>query len=136
MDRLWGELTGAPYPEPLLLTVKSRKVEIPAFANGVGRADFWHLCGQPLGPADYLAVASAVRLLMIDDIPTLSSENYNAAKRFVTLVDALYEAHVQLIASAAAWPERLYAEGEGAFEFNRTASRLREMISDSWVDAS
>ena len=71
-------------------------------------------------------------MLLIDAIPRLSQSNYNEAKRFVTLIDALYEARVRLIASAADDPERLYAEGEGAFEFERTASRLREMRDADW----
>ena len=71
-------------------------------------------------------------MLILDDIPHLSAENYNEAKRFVTLIDALYEAKVRLICSAADEPERLYVEGEGAFEFERTASRLREMQGAGW----
>jgi len=70
---------------------------------------------------------------MIDDIPCLSRSNFNEARRFVTLIDALYEARVRLICSAAALPEMLYLEGEGTFEFERTASRLREMQSDGWA---
>ncbi|MGB5838268.1 MAG: AFG1/ZapE family ATPase, partial [Albidovulum sp.] len=93
---------------------------------------FWDLCGRPLGPADYLAIAQAVRVLILEDIPHLSAENYNEAKRFVTLIDALYEAKVRLIASAADEPERLYIEGTGSFEFERTASRLREMQGADW----
>ncbi|MEM6339947.1 MAG: AFG1/ZapE family ATPase, partial [Pseudomonadota bacterium] len=98
----------------------------------VGRASFFDLCAKPLGPADYLALAEAVKVLMIDEIPTLSRTNFNEAKRFVTLIDALYEARVRLICSAAAKPEMLYLEGEGTFEFERTASRLREMQSVDW----
>ena len=75
-------------------------------------------------------------MLVIEDIPCLSRNNFNEAKRFVTLVDALYEARVRLICSAAAIPERLYVEGEGAFEFERTASRLREMQSEGWGRSS
>jgi cell division protein ZapE len=88
-----------------------------------------------LGPADYLAIAEAVRVLILEDIPSLSRSNFNEAKRFVTLIDALYEAKVRLIASAAAEPEMLYLEGEGTFEFERTASRLREMQGDGWGEA-
>jgi cell division protein ZapE len=69
---------------------------------------------------------------LIDNIPCLSRDNFNEAKRFVTLIDALYEARVRLICSAAATPEMLYMEGEGTFEFERTSSRLREMQSDGW----
>lgn len=132
MDRLWDELTGGAPGEPLLLAVQGRQVVLPRAASGVARAGFWDLCGRPLGPADYLAIAAAVRVLMIDDIPRLSAANYNEARRFVTLVDALYEARVRLVASAADAPDRLYVEGAGAFEFARTASRLIEMQADGW----
>ena len=115
-----------------MLTVNGRAVEIPRFTGGVARASFWDLCGRPLGPADYLAIAGAVRVLMLDDIPRLSAANYNEARRFVTLIDALYEAKVRVVASAADAPERLYLEGVGAFEFERTASRLREMQGAGW----
>ncbi len=131
MDRLWGDLATAEVV-PLMLHVQGRQVELPLFSGGVARASFWDLCGRALGAADYLAVAAAVRVLMLEGIPRLSSENYNEAKRFVTLIDALYEAGVRLIASAADVPERLYLEGSGSFEFERTASRLREMQSAEW----
>lgn len=133
MDALWDELTGGDHHGKLDIPVKGRTVEIPHFHNGVGRASFWDLCAQPLGPADYLAIADAVKVLLLDDIPLLSASNFNEAKRFVTLIDALYEAKVRLICSAADEPERLYVEGEGTFEFERTASRLREMQADGWA---
>ncbi len=133
MRRIWDDLTGGTPGAPLTLQVKGRTIELPRHHNGVARASFWDLCGQPLGPADYLAIADAVRVLMVSGIPRLSASNYNQAKRFVTLVDALYEARVRLIASAADDPERLYLEGAGAFEFERTASRLREMQSADWA---
>jgi len=132
IDNIWAELTGG-QDAPLTLTVKGRSVVIPKFHNGAGRIGFFALCGAFLGPADYLAVADAVRVLVLEDIPQLSRQNFNEAKRFVTLVDALYEARVRLICSAAALPEMLYLEGEGTFEFERTASRLREMQSDDWA---
>jgi cell division protein ZapE len=131
MDAVWSDLAGGE-AGPLTLRVKGREVVIPMFRNGVGRARFHGLCGQPLGAADYLAIAEAVKVLMLDDIPALGRTNFNEAKRFVTLIDALYEARVRLICSAAAAPEMLYLEGEGTFEFERTASRLREMQSDTW----
>jgi len=133
MDSVWSDLTGNK-DAPLVLHVKGRKVEIPRFHNGMARARFHDLCGQPLGAADYLALAEAVRVLLLDDIPALGRDNFNEAKRFVTLIDALYEARVRLIASAAAKPEMLYLEGEGTFEFERTASRLREMQAEGWGD--
>jgi len=131
MDAVWSDLAGGE-AGPLTLRVKGREVVIPMFRNGVGRARFHGLCGQPLGAADYLTIAEAVKVLMLDDIPALGRTNFNEAKRFVTLIDALYEARVRLICSAAAAPEMLYLEGEGTFEFERTASRLREMQSDTW----
>ncbi|MGB0659335.1 MAG: cell division protein ZapE [Mangrovicoccus sp.] len=155
IDMLWREMTGAKVERPasqgsevrrsamergvsrektegLLLRVKGRDVVIPRFHNGVGRASFWDLCAQALGPADYLAVAEAVRVLILEGVPLLGMEKFNEAKRFVTLIDALYEAKVKVIISAADEPERLYAEGSGSFEFERTASRLREMQDRDW----
>jgi cell division protein ZapE len=129
---IWTDLTGGAPGAPLQLTVNGRAVELPRFANGVARASFWELCSKPLGPADFLAIAGAVRVLILEDIPQLSASNYNEAKRFVTLIDAVYEAKVRLICSAADAPERLYLEGAGSFEFERTASRLREMQAADW----
>lgn len=128
---IWKDLTGGE-AEPLTLTVKGRDVVLPAYRNGVARARFFDLCGAMLGPGDYLAIADAVKVLILEDIPRLSRSNFNEAKRFVTLIDALYEAKVRLICSAAAQPEMLYVEGEGTFEFERTASRLREMQDENW----
>ncbi|WP_305970193.1 MULTISPECIES: cell division protein ZapE [unclassified Mameliella] len=131
IDALWEELTHG-LEEPLTLHVKGREVELPRYHNGVARASFFDLCGRMLGPADYLKLAESVRVLIIENIPQLSRRNFNEAKRFVTLIDTLYEARVKLIASAAAQPEMLYVEGEGSFEFERTASRLREMQAAEW----
>ena len=132
IQSIWDDLTGGDAGQTLRLPVNGREVELPRFANGVGRASFWELCARPLGPADYLAIAQAVRVLVLEDIPQLSASNYNEAKRFVTLIDALYEAKVRLICSAADTPEQLYVEGTGSFEFERTASRLREMQGADW----
>ena len=131
LREIWKDLTGGE-AEPLTLTVKGREVVLPAFRNGVARASFFDLCGTMLGPGDYLAIADAVKVLILEDIPRLSRHNFNEAKRFVTLIDALYEAKVRLICSAAAEPEMLYVEGTGTFEFERTASRLREMQAETW----
>jgi cell division protein ZapE len=132
LNAIWSDLTGGAVGDALRLPVNGRFVDLPRFANGIARASFWDLCARPLGPADYLAIAQSVRVLILEDIPQLSSSNYNEAKRFVTLIDALYEAKVRLICSAADEPERLYIEGEGSFEFERTASRLREMQAADW----
>jgi len=131
MDTVWQELTGGG-GEALVLKVKGREVVLPLFHNGVARVGFFDLCGVALGAADYLALTQVVRVLLLEDIPLLSRSNFNEAKRFVTLIDTLYEAHVRLICTAAALPEMLYLEGDGAFEFERTASRLREMMGEAW----
>lgn len=132
ISAIWADLTGGVGGEPMRLPVNGRTVELPRYANGIGRASFWELCAKPLGPADYLAIANRIRVLILEDIPQLSSSNYNEAKRFVVLIDALYEAKIKLICSAADAPERLYIEGAGSFEFERTASRLREMQDANW----
>lgn len=131
IDEIWRDLTGGK-SEELVLEVKGRDVHLPHYWAGMARADFWDLCGQPLGPADYLALAGAVKLLVLENVPRLDSSKFNEAKRFVTLIDALYEARTQVIISAEDEPERLYLEGSGSFEFERTASRLREMQSADW----
>ncbi|QIE55425.1 cell division protein ZapE [Pikeienuella piscinae] len=135
MDATWDELTGGREGEPLTLEVNGREVVVPCFHAGVGRGSFADLCARPLGPGDYLAIAAEVRTLMLDRVPRLGLANANEAKRFVTLIDALYEAKARLICSAAAEPEALYPEGTGAFEFERTASRLAEMRSEQWLEA-
>jgi len=135
VDALWQGLSDGK-SEALTLRVQGRDVVLPKFYNGVARAGFGDLCGRPLGAADYLTLAETVRVLIIDNIPSLGRHNFNEAKRFVTLIDALYEARTQLIVSAAALPEMLYLEGEGSFEFERTASRLREMQSDDWAQGN
>ena len=132
MDILWSTLTGNSYDE-FILSFKGREIRFPFYKDGVGRFDFFEICGQMLGPGDYLAIVDAVRVLMVDNIPQLSRSNFNEAKRFVTLIDAAYEAKISFICSAATEPEMLYTEGEGSFEFERTASRLKEMQSKNWL---
>jgi cell division protein ZapE len=132
MNSAWNHLAGG-RGMPLELLVGGRKIVIPQYLNGVGRASFEDLCETPLGPADYLAIAARLRVLLLDQIPVLSGEDMNAAKRFVTLIDTLYEAKVRLIASAEVAPEGLYPEGKGAFEFRRTVSRLAEMRGQDWA---
>ena len=132
MEAAWDELTHCAEPAPLKIPVMGRRVVLPGFAAGVGRIDFDTLCGEALGPADYLAIAAAVDVLMIDAIPRLGHDNHDKARRFVTLIDALYEAKVRLVATAEGEPEALYPAGEGSFEFERTVSRLREMQGADW----
>ncbi len=131
IDMIWRDLTGGK-EEVLTLEVKGRDVVIPRFWAGQARVTFDTLCGQPLGPADYLALVGAVKVLVLEDVPRMDRAKANEAKRFVTLIDTLYEGHVRLVAGADAEPEALYTEGTGAFEFERTASRLREMQGADW----
>ena len=126
-DRHAGE-QGAPRS----FRVKGRDVTLPRVAGRVAWAGFADLCDRPLGPGDYLALAEALDLLILEGIPVLTPAKANEAKRFVTLIDALYEARVALVCSAAAEPADLYPHGTGAFEFARTASRLHEMRATGW----
>ena len=132
MDQAFRELTGRDHGRPTRLTLLGRAIEVPQAADGVARCDFEDLCGKPLGPADYLAVATHFHTLLLDGIPRLGTENFDRAKRFITLVDALYEHRVKLVASAAASPDNIYERGENAAMFARTASRLHEMQSRDW----
>jgi cell division protein ZapE len=132
LDAAWNALAGGP-GAPRTLSVQGRAVTLPAWRAGVARGSFADICGAALGPGDYLAIAGAIETLILSDIPVLSRARSNEAKRFVTLIDALYEARVRLIASAEVPPAALYVDGPGAFEFQRTISRLAEMAGASWA---
>tara|TARA_R110000796_G_scaffold63957_14_gene148055 strand:- start:585 stop:1712 length:1128 start_codon:yes stop_codon:yes gene_type:complete len=133
LDRAWDRLTLGAEPQHCVLTVKGRKLEVHREAAGVARFTFEELCARPLGSRDYLAIAANFNTVILSGIPTLGPENRNEAARFVALIDALYEAKIKLVASAAAEPESLYPEGDGSFEFERTASRLHEMRSTDYL---
>jgi cell division protein ZapE len=134
LDAAFEELTGEAYGKPMRLTLLGRSLEVPQAARGVGRFDFETLCGRALGPADYLAVATHFHTVVLDGIPRLGPENFDRARRFITLVDALYEHRVKLLASADAVPDKLHEEGHNAAMFYRTASRLNEMQSQDWLE--
>jgi cell division protein ZapE len=110
-----------------------RVLHVPKCLKGVAVFSFRRLCGEPRGAADYLAIARNFHTIVIVGIPRMGPENRNEAARFVTLVDALYEHKVKLLAAADAEPEHLYDSGDGAFEFQRTASRLIEMQSEDYL---
>ncbi len=114
------------------LTVQGRRIDVPRAARGVAWFDFAELCGKPLGAADFLALATHFHTLVLSDVPRLTPDLHNETRRFITLIDALYEHRVALIMSAADSPERLCTEGDAAFEFRRTASRLAEMRSSEY----
>ncbi len=133
LDEIFRQLTaGAPACREKLL-VMGRTLHVPLAASGVARFDFSALCGAALGAGDYLALATHYHALVLDAVPRLSPENHNEARRFITLVDALYDHRVKLAASADAVPDRLYERGEGAKAFERTASRLEEMQSQEYL---
>jgi cell division protein ZapE len=113
--------------------VKGRKLEVSREAAGVAWFSFEELCARPLYSRDYLTIAANFHTVILRGIPKLDSDKRNEAARFVALIDALYEAKVKLVASAAAEPETLYPEGDGAFEFERTVSRLHEMRSTDYL---
>ena len=135
MDTLWRRLTGAEAGARRSLTVLGRTIDVPCAVEGVARFDFRDLCARPLGAADYQAIAAAFHTVFLDRVPVLDYERRNEAKRFITLVDTLYDEGVKLVLSAAAEPTRLYhaRQGAEAFEFDRTASRLIEMRSDDYL---
>jgi cell division protein ZapE len=108
---------------------------VPRQAAGVARFSFEELCAKPLGPADYLMVAETFHTVMIDRAPLLTPDKRDQAKRFVTLIDALYEIKTKLVMSAAVEAANLYPEGDFAFEFQRTVSRLFEMSGHAYLAA-
>ncbi|MBE9552457.1 MAG: AFG1 family ATPase [Proteobacteria bacterium] len=133
MAKLFERLTNEADELDAPVFVKGRQIQMPMAADGVALVGFNEICGQPLGPADYLAISGRYHTVMIHSIPRMGPNNRNEARRFITLVDALYEQKSKLICSADAPPEQLYVDGDGAFEFERTASRLIEMQSEDYL---
>lgn len=133
MDAAWGRLIAPASPAASTIHIAGRHVPVPAEAAGAARFSFEDLCARPLGAADYLALAGRYHTVFLDNIPALTPDRRNEAIRFITLIDALYEAKTNLVASAAAPPDDLYTEGDGSFEFQRTASRLFEMRSAEYI---
>ena len=133
LDRAFASLSGGAPPKAERLNVQGRTLRIPLAAGKVARFDFAALCGQPLGPGDYLALAVHYDVLVLDGVPKLGPDNYDQARRFITLIDSLYDHRVKLVASADAPPDQLYERGEGAKAFERTASRLEEMQGQEWL---
>ncbi|MGJ5044837.1 MULTISPECIES: cell division protein ZapE [unclassified Bradyrhizobium] len=135
LDKAWARLTGHAKCKPRDMTIKGRILHVPCSANGVARFDFADLCEKPLAASDYLRLAHDYHTILIDHVPVMDLAERNAAKRFITLIDTLYDNAVKLIASAEADPISLYVATEGteAMEFKRTTSRLIEMGSDSYL---
>jgi cell division protein ZapE len=133
MRAAFERLTGQKDGKPAEIEVKGRKVRVPEAAMGVACFSFADLCSQPLGPNDYVAIAHAFHTVLIEDIPALDKARRNEARRFITLIDTLYDNRVCLIASAEVEPDHIYPAGDGAFHFERTASRLMEMRSEAYL---
>ncbi len=133
LDAAFAQLTGNAVAREERLIVTGRVLRVPLAADGVARFDFAALCGTPLGAGDYLAIATHFHALVLDAVPRLSPDNYDEARRFITLIDALYDHRVKLVASADAVPDQLYQRGDGARAFERTASRLEEMQSQEYL---
>ena len=133
LDSAFGELTGHAVPRAESLTIMGRTLVVPIAAEGVARFDFEALCGRALGAGDYLALATHYHCLVLDGIPRLSPDNFDLARRFIVLIDTLYDHRVKLVASAEALPDQLYQRGENARMFERTASRLEEMQSQEYL---
>jgi cell division protein ZapE len=135
LDQVWRRLTGGEHGKAQDIPLKGRSIHVPRAFMGVARFSFHDLCEEPLAAADYLRIAREFHTIVLDHVPAMTYDNRNAAKRFIILIDTLYEMNVKLIASAAAPPEALYRADEGfeAREFKRTASRLIEMGSQSYL---
>lgn len=136
INAAWKRLAGPSGGMPSSIELKGRHLEIPAMAHGAARFSFANLCEAPLGPnPDYLSLARMFHTLVLEHIPVMGPDQRNEAKRFISLIDTLYDANVKLIASAAAPPDGLYVgtDGTEAFEFARTVSRLHEMRSSEYL---
>ena len=135
LDQSFRRLTGRSRGERITVAVRGHPLEIPQAASGVARFSFDDLCAKPLGASDFLAIAQDFHTVILEDIPVMEFEKRNEAKRFITLIDALYDNRVKLLASAESEVHDLYkaAHGREAFEFDRTVSRLIEMRSEEYL---
>ena len=135
MNSLWFRLTGSLAGDQEWIEIKGRKIEIPCTIAGAARFSFADLCGNPNGAAEYLALAKKYHTIFIDGVPELDISKRNEAKRFITLIDTLYDNRVRVILSAQTEPEKIYqaTSGNEVFEFQRTTSRLREMQSSEYL---
>jgi cell division protein ZapE len=135
LDKAWGKMTGSAPCKSREIAIKGRILRVPCSSHGVARFTFSELCEQPLAASDYLRLAHDYHTLLVDRIPVMDYAERNAAKRFISLIDTLYDNAVKLMASAEADPVSLYiaTDGNEANEFKRTASRLIEMSSESYL---
>ncbi len=136
MDEAWARMLSGGHAHRETIQLKGRTLPVPCAARGAARFTFAELCEAPLGAGDYLALARRYGAIFIDHIPLMGPGQRNEAKRFSTLVDTLYDARVKLVCSADGEPDALYTGGHGAFEFERTSSRLMEMRTGDYLAAA
>jgi cell division protein ZapE len=134
LDEAFVQMAEGEPVAPVSLHVMGRTLPVLQAANAVARFSFDDLCARNLGAGDYLAIATHFHAVVLDDVPRLTPDNHNEARRFINLIDNLYDHRVKLVASAAAIPDELYAEGDGAKAFERTASRLIEMQTEGYFE--
>jgi cell division protein ZapE len=131
-NALWNDLTDEAAGRPETLEILGRKLIVPKAARGCAAFTFNELCGQPLGPPDYLAIAKAYRTVFMSGLSRFQEQHRNETKRFIVMIDTFYDAGTRLVALAEAQPEDLAPPGQHGFEFQRTVSRLKEMQAASW----
>jgi len=133
LDEAFRTLSGGADGEPRVLRTQGRDVPVPRAAPGVAMADYMDWCARPMGAADFLCIADHFHTVILAEIPKMGPDSQDKAARFVTMIDSFYERKVKFVCSAAASPGKLYTEGDGAFEFQRTVSRLMEMQSPEYL---
>jgi cell division protein ZapE len=133
LDEAFRALAAGADGEPRVLRTQGRDVDVPRAAPGVAMAHYLDWCARPMGAADFLCIAEHFHSVILAEIPKMGPDNRDKAARFVTMIDTFYEKKVKFICSAAASPDKLYTEGDGAFEFQRTVSRLMEMQSPEYL---
>jgi cell division protein ZapE len=133
LDEAFRALAAGADGEPRVLRTQGRDVDVPRAAPGVAMAHYLDWCAMPMGAADFLCIADHFHTVIVADVPKMGPDSQDKAARFVTMIDTFYEKKVKFICSAAAAPDKLYVEGDGAFEFQRTVSRLMEMQSPEYL---
>ncbi|HTE38532.1 MAG TPA: cell division protein ZapE [Reyranella sp.] len=133
LDEAFRTLSGGADGEPRVLRTQGRDVPVPRAAPGVAMADYMDWCARPMGAADFLCIADHFHTVILAEIPRMGPDSQDKAARFVTMIDSFYERKVKFVCSAAATPDKLYTEGDGTFEFQRTVSRLMEMQSPEYL---
>jgi cell division protein ZapE len=134
-NNIWRDLTDGAQGQAEILEVLGRKLTVPKAAHSCASFTFYELCGAPLGPPDYLAIAKAYRTVFVSGLPKLKAHQRNEMKRFILMIDAFYDARTRLVALAEAGPDALFPNNQHAFEARRAVSRLKEMQSATWWGA-